>query len=277
MGQIFKLEGTQFKQVGEGFKKFALVTGPANIILVTNYENDQIYYWSGKDWKKFSNTPAFEIAIARYGRTFIRATNNAIEVQLADTTGQFKHCSHQVPQKKPPTRLQVALKEIPNQGKMNQTLVKITKVLQQRNNDMSHKNEALKRDNIKLATKKNSLEMKMANFEVVKSHILKLTMANNLLLGKNDELKIENDKIRLLKLQLAAIKKKNKALQSGYDEITAKNEALKKSTEKQLLMGATSLLTYEQMKMELSKKDSYISKIKSNHEKQHQKLTLTIK
>ena len=71
---------------------------------------------------------------------------------------------------------------------MNKTLVKITKVLQQRANDMSHKNEALKRDNIKLATKKFSLERKMADFDMVKSHIMKLSMANNMLKTKNEEL-----------------------------------------------------------------------------------------
>ena len=53
---------------------------------------------------------------------------------------------------------------------------------------MSHKNEALKRDNIKLATKKFSLERKMADFDMVKSHIMKLSMANNMLKTKNEEL-----------------------------------------------------------------------------------------
>jgi hypothetical protein len=35
------------------------------------------------------------VAIARSGQTFVRGTNNAIEMELPDKDGLFKHCDQE--------------------------------------------------------------------------------------------------------------------------------------------------------------------------------------
>ena len=47
--QIFRLQENRFVQVGGGFNKFALTTGSDNTVLVTSYEDDQIYSWNHEE------------------------------------------------------------------------------------------------------------------------------------------------------------------------------------------------------------------------------------
>ena len=85
----------------------------------------------------------------------------------------------------------------------------MAQTLEQRNKATSSKNQLLQKENARLEAWKISLEQKMADFEGIQQHILKLTMKNNLLKQKNDKLKYGNEEMGRLKLRMASVKQLN--------------------------------------------------------------------
>jgi hypothetical protein len=45
---------------------------------VTNWANDRLYTLQGNKWKLFSKQHAFEVAVAKNGKVFIRSAANEI-------------------------------------------------------------------------------------------------------------------------------------------------------------------------------------------------------